>query len=38
MPEAEPRPWFSWAPNMPKPAILAMAMLCNLNTLGFGYG
>ena len=38
MPEAEPRPWFSWAPNMPKPAILAMALLCNLNILGFGYG
>lgn len=37
MNEDQKRPWFSWSPNMPKPAILALALLCNLNILGFGY-
>ena len=36
MNEDEKRPWFSWAHNMPKPVILALALLCNLNILGFG--
>ena len=27
------RPWFSWAPHMPWPAILGLALLFNLNLL-----
>ena len=32
-PEA-PKPWWSWAPNFPKPAIIAMALAANLVIAG----
>ena len=32
-PESQ-RPWWSWAPNFPKPAIIALAIIVNLTIIG----